>query len=508
HHNLLAAFLVGLLPLAFLAWPAGAAHRRSKDRLWIAAASVVAVAAVVASRSLGGLAALGALALFILPSLRSSRQRVGLAGVLGGLAVLAGGRLLAIGRGLDTSAHARLGYLEAGWQGWLERPLVGWGPGASAWTLGLHLRADPEVRPPGQVVADLHSLPAGILYELGLLGVLGFLGLCGGILAALSRSARAGRRPSPALASAGAWLTIGTVSGLLMSVPALAVGMATTLGVALAARRGRRATADSLPVRRRLPSSLQRFTFAVGTTALALALGLWQAPRDLAHLLAGETLEPQKLQRAVELDPDMPLYRFRVATRGPSDSQASSEAAEAALGLAPLWLTAGLDPTLDRASRIEALRRACTLDPLGAMGPWHLAWLVDDGETATASAARALLLEPRLLASPRWVAEDRVDAASRAAAPDLAAAVERVEGLLSIEEGWRAAFVERAEEVALLRASDRTAAEHDRKMARLVLSTDEVEALSMSLHAFRRPAVPIVLTEVEVDLALAQVIDL
>ena len=76
-------------------------------------------------------------------------------------------RVIDVARGHDLSTRARLAYAEAGVRGWRERPLLGWGPGATAWTIAEHLPVRPGVLPAGQAVADLHDLPLQLGYELG-----------------------------------------------------------------------------------------------------------------------------------------------------------------------------------------------------------------------------------------------------------------------------------------------------------------------------------------------------
>ena len=50
--------------------------------------------------------------------------------------------------------------------------MLGWGPGSASWTTAEHLRPIPGLHPPDQVVADLHSLPLQLGYELGWSGLL------------------------------------------------------------------------------------------------------------------------------------------------------------------------------------------------------------------------------------------------------------------------------------------------------------------------------------------------
>ena len=164
HHNLLAAFLVITLPLVV------PALRRRGPARWMALAAVVAaVVALVEARSFVAGAALALLALVGAARFERARHLVlGLAFL--GLALLVP-RAAAIVRGEDSSAAARQVYLLAGWQGATERPIAGWGPGSTPWTLAEHLRPLPGVNPAGEVVGEMHSLPLALAYELGFVGL-------------------------------------------------------------------------------------------------------------------------------------------------------------------------------------------------------------------------------------------------------------------------------------------------------------------------------------------------
>ncbi len=196
HHNLLAAFLVCTLPLVV-----PALRRRGAGR-WLALLALAAgLAALVETRSFLGGAVLALMALAGAARFERARHLVlGLA--LLGLALLVP-RAAAIVRGEDSSASARQVYLLAGWQGATERPIFGWGPGSTPWTLALHLRPLPGVNPSGEVVGEMHSLPLALAYELGFVGLAlaaGIAGLffcAGGAGAAQRPTVGSSRRDSP-----------------------------------------------------------------------------------------------------------------------------------------------------------------------------------------------------------------------------------------------------------------------------------------------------------------------
>src|SRR6185295_16652212 len=176
HHNLLAAWLVALLPLTPLP-----AREGGRWRLLGLVSAAIATLALLATGSLAGITALAFQALLAMK--RSRRRRLwiatGAVAALSALLLAQGGRLGAIAAGSDPSWQARLVYYRGGLDGFLASPLVGWGPGAAAWTSSAFLLPAPGVSPPGEWTWELHSLPVQLLYELGLAGSLAALLLVG-----------------------------------------------------------------------------------------------------------------------------------------------------------------------------------------------------------------------------------------------------------------------------------------------------------------------------------------
>ncbi len=238
HHNLLAAWLVILLPLAvlparepgpwrFLGWTAGG----------------LAAGTILASRSLAGCAALAVAALLAFGfrtgrSRRSPKWRAWLAllaaALLLSLAQLP--RVLRIASGADPSARARGAYLAAGVRGIQARPLLGWGPGSVPWTAAAFLQPVPGVNPWGESVGELHSLPVQIGYETGATGLLLVGGLV--ILFFVRRVTEREEGRDPALLLGGLLgLSGGAVAALgsgSVAVTALPLAAAVAAGAALA----------------------------------------------------------------------------------------------------------------------------------------------------------------------------------------------------------------------------------------------------------------------------------
>jgi O-antigen ligase len=487
-HLHLTAWLVLLLPPALLPWREGGPWR-----LLAGAAGLLGVAAVLGGRSLAGglaLALQGALALGWWGGAGGGSRRRALGLAAAGLlaaGLLVGPGLVDVLRGRDPSLDARRVYWRAGWDGVRESPAVGLGPGATAWTLAAFLRPEPGVDPPGEVVGELHLLPLALAYELGVPGAL--LAAAAAALFALRR--RRDRRSAADRGLLGTGLlglAGGAVVGLATAdwrVAALPVAAAVAAGAALAGGRPAPAEASPPPAPGGL---LHRARWAPAVYALAAAVVL--VPLDLAHRAYDRAVDAprevalRELDRAVARDPAFPLYRARRAwLRGESAAGLPAAAgalegaaadaltaAEAAVGVAPLWLAAGsLAALVDRSRAAAALERACGLEPLGALAPFSLLEIASPLHQPLALGARSLAAEPRLAAATYWQGRPEL----------LRRSVLSLAATQGIDEGWRAELVAR---VAALEAEDAAADRIDE----LALAFDPRPAGSVALHAFRR----------------------
>jgi putative inorganic carbon (HCO3(-)) transporter len=497
HHNLLAAWLVTLLPLAL------PALRRPGPWRWAAtAAGVLGVAAVIASRSLLAAVALGVeagLALWWMGARRRPRAWAAAALLAGGVLALQAPRLAGLLGGGDLSARARLVYLEAGWRGFAARPLLGWGPGAAAWTAAEFLRPEPGVNPPSEVVADLHSLPAQALFELGATGTL--------LAAAVAGLFVARRLRRGAAADIDSWTAAGLIGlagggitrlgASALAVSALPLAAAVVAGVALAGERRERGTTA------RAGRALV-LGYVVAATLILLPLARAHLAYDRA--IAADSAERARAHLAVaaRLDPRFPLYAARAAWLGEEGDRGAARearrAAELGRGLAPLWLAAGAQGAAAGEAWAEAaLRRACALDPLAGLAPFHrmmrMTLLAGAGEPegAAASAARALLAAPQLAAADFWSGRESL----------FEAALRRLRRWPGVDAGWRAETVRQARAA---RRESAAAGGAPRPPAVLGLEMDAVPYLSPSLHAFRRRPWPAALAPVGVDAAAAAAI--
>jgi len=474
--------LATLLPLAV----GTVAATRGRLRAVAGAALLFAAGGLLATRSI---AALGAALLGGTLALGRGRRRWLLVPALVG-ALLLGPRVLELAAGKDHSALARWSYWQGGVRGIAARPLLGWGPGATPWTLAPFVRPQPGINPPGEVLGDVHSLPVQLAYELGLPGLLAALALGAAFARARHRemTAPGERQPpgSPGLQQAGlAGLVAGAASlaaGPTLGTTAPWVALAVVAGAALPPPAAVDAVGGEARPRRR--------DARVGWLYAAIGL-LLLLPLDAALVCYGAARRAppvrarQLLAAAAELDPGMPLYRARLGWIAPTAAAravALTSAANAAPGVAALQLAAGwAGQAAGRGGELE-LERACAGNPLDGYAPFLLAQRHRDEPWAARLFARSLLANPTFLAAVFW--EER---------PDLfAAALREVAAYDGVDDGFRQAIV-----VTRPPRSGRIT------VVRVTMDTEPATALS--LHAFRRLPWPATLASVAVrrDGALA-----
>ncbi len=488
HHNLLAAWLLVWLPVVVVGW-----RERGIGRVIVGMALGLGIVSLVLTGSLGAAVAVGIVAL--LAAMRTRWGRIGLM-IAGALVVLQGPRLFDVATGADFSTIARWSYAQAGWKGLIERPVFGWGPGAASWTLSEHFRPIPGIHPPDQVVADLHSVPMQIGYELGFTGLLLVTGLT--IVWVRRRWVTPSQDHLLRRGAAVGLVTLALAScvGRLLAITALPLAAALCAGMVLAAEG-----CAGQPAGRRWP-----------TAVAAIVMLWWVVPLDLAQIAydkavraPSEQAQLQALQRARQLDPSFPLYRLRyvlvASSQQPQTPDLADEARRAAAdarGLAAPWLIAGrLGQEVGASWSRSALLEACRTSPLGALAPFYLALEEAPGSTTRRSsrasssaassltdawAARAILAEPYLLAARAW--QDRRSV--------LAAGVHLASQLESVDAGWR----QELEETYLWLEE---APESSTATRRLALMLDGDDTTSVSLHAFRRQSWSAILAEIEVD---------
>lgn len=483
HHNLLAAFLVIALPVGL-----PALRRRGLGRWSAGLALALAVVALVQTRSLTGGLALVLLAVSGAGRFERARHLVL------GLALLALAALIpraaAIVQGVDSSAAARWVYLHGGWRGALDRPIFGWGPGSTPWTLALELRPQPGVNPPGEVVGEMHSLPLALAYEIGFPGLLLASAVLGLFL--VRRWQHRDGASDAALVEAGLAGLVGFVlagvGGAQLSVTAIPVAAALAAGAALAG--------EGLGAAPTKWGKAVVGLYVAAAIAVLLPLARAQGFYETAATVRKRADAAPLLARAVALDPAFPLYRARWAwsAEDPVEQRAAAafEAAAAARGVTALWLRAGalaLEAGHPDRAR-EALRTAMRLDPLSAFAPFQLAMLASDRREIVDCAARAVLAEPRLAASSYWRGREKVWSATLA----------RLEHWPGIDAGWRSEMVKRGREIE--RIPPAGASDEVELAARI----DGTPSLAVSLHLFRRSAWPADVARLRVERSVVRAI--
>jgi O-antigen ligase len=456
-HNLLASWLVILLPLSLLT------AREPGIWRWLGlAGGILPAVTILATLSLAGNLALAAEALVALVWIL--RRRRSWAWGLIPLVLVAGlglysqrARLSSIVAGQDLSMRGRMVYYEGALEGFRARPILGWGPGSAAWTAAAFFNPVPGVSPVGESVGELHSLPLHLAYEVGAVGLVLALALGAAFFARrISEMGEDGLRFAGLVGLCGA--AVASLGSAAMAVTALPVAVAVVMGAAL----------------REMAAPARRMPVLVYVVAAALGLAPLQAARW--------AYERQELATAIRLDPGFPLYRMRQALLE-GDAELALGAARNAPGVATLWTVAGI---LGRER--EALEKACELDPFNPFPPFYLMTLEPEAEGASRRGAHALLADPRMAAATFWESHpgllDRTDNSLRR--------------WPEVDPGWKEELVRRFP----------SPSERRGPMARLGLEIDTDPPLALSLHTFRRRPFPVEWPLVQVRLAALARLDL
>jgi O-Antigen ligase len=456
HHNLLATWLVILLPIALVT------AREPGLWRWVGlAGGFLPAVTILATRSLAGNLALAAEALAVLIVLARPR-RSWMTGLLVLLALISGlglfaqrARMASILAGTDLSMQGRVVYYKGAWAGFLARPGLGWGPGSAAWTAPAFFKPVPGVSPVGESVGELHSLPLHLAYEVGTVGLVLSMTLA---LAFLVRRLKVGSEDST-LRLAGLTGLLGAAVASLgsaaLAIQALPLAAAVAAGASLAGEPA--STVSRRPV----------LTYAA-LVLLALAplqTARWFYDRAVAAVVAGRNDEAREsLGLATRIDPLFPLYRMRLALLEGSP-QTALQAARDGRAVPTLWTVAGL-----LGAGAESLDTACALDPLNPFPPFYRMALEPLAPAAPLQGARALLAEPRLAAATFWEEQPIL----------LARSVEEVRRWPGVDAGWKETFL----------ASLPTTAQRQGETARLQLEIDTTPDLALSFHTFRRRPFP------------------
>jgi hypothetical protein len=461
HHTLLAGWLVLLLPGVVL----DDQDSRLNKWLRITVATAGTAALVLTGSLLGGLVALTQLIIAIFWC-RLSRRWL-LAPVIG-LGLLLIPRLGRMASGVDASLQTRAVYLKAGLLAIGERPLLGWGPGSTPWTVAEFTTPIPHLNPSSEIIGDLHSLPLQIAYEIGMPSLLISVLLVACFFAVRVSELRSSPTQSGKAALLGLFgAALFSIGAAPVSVPALPVAAAIVAGGALQARQPGRLRW------RLLPSTIVAF-YVIAAAALMLPTAAAHRNYDLARSSKDAGKAIRSLESAIALDPGFPLYRARGAWLAADQKISQREAlqalhaAELARGLAPLWLEAGyLGHRTDQDWAPWALETAARLDPLSTLVAFHRLASQPSDPAAADLGARLLRAEPGFTKARFWRNH-----------PELAESIASKSGI----------------------QPDTRPIDHNSRIAPLAMVLDKNPSLSFSLYAFRRSPWPGALAPVELVL--------
>jgi tetratricopeptide (TPR) repeat protein len=394
--------------LALLALPwfgrLGLRASRPASYAW-AAAIALALAMLFTSASRGGLLGLAALtlgALAIAPLDRSRKIYLGVGLVFIGLAIaLANPRTRAMfsptppDAELSQSNLQRSAMLTAGWRMGLDRPLLGWGPGATPLVYP-NYRAGLE----GGVenVLQLHSTPVQLWAELGAPAVISALGFIGLVMLNLRREPSAGL----ALLGYGAF----ALTDWQLDVPIFSLAVAACAALLAAPSEGSTR-----------PGRIAGFS-ALAALALVVLLGHRDPAPELNVRALALARDPAKTEQAITLlreslalNPDQEIAHFNLGwllvVRSPAEAEKHFRAAAQlvpdkggvyfGLGLARLN-----QPQSVGAARAFAVE--CLNDPAFLASPWWREAPVAAQRDATrAEFARLAALAKTLLPPHSWI---------------------------------------------------------------------------------------------------------
>lgn len=436
HHNYMAGFLLLHLPLT--AGAAAGARSRAARVLWSGAVAAQALA-ILLTGSLAGVLVLAFLGVWWLaaaltgrtlvrpgPEQAPSRQRreqapalqrrlviavtllllAALAAVLvrrSGSPVIATLRnraaiILAERRDPSLSLENRLRHLRTGVAMVAERPLAGWGLGATPFVASLYREQMPGVIPPGEVLRQLHNLPANLLAETGPVGL--------AVALLLALSAIWGRT-GPAATAVWAYLLF-SLSDYQLDLSAILFPLAMVAGMTVGTGLRASPKLEPAPLPRWLVLGAA-FSFLVAGTVLLGA-------SSLAHYF----YQRGNPARAARWDAQCGFYALRMGALADGRGQAETarraylEAAGRSPNLAPVAAQAG--SSLVRAGQysdaIAWLERAAALDYYFTLAHFHLGRArlrLGDRAGAIEAFSTSLLVQPATVWAEDWLSPPERD---------------------------------------------------------------------------------------------------
>lgn len=309
---------------------------------------------------------------------------------------------------VNMSNAQRMTWIEGGWQAVLDRPVFGWGTGATPWFFPRY-RGGLDYGP--YEVLQLHNTPLQLWAEGGTVTLLGALLLTGLVIAGAVRTAREADRP----ADTARWVALATLTGYgvfsitdwQLDVPAVCAVLGLMLAI-VAARTATKGEGHALP--RRLGTWV-----TVGTLTITCWVGTTQC-RLRASLERGDW------EHALELAPHDPALRVYAADRllhsGEGAPADPGERRKRALGLLQVNIDAELIPELShtmagwaRLANGEAAAALVDFRAAIAVAPNHgsalrgaalVALSLGQRDEAERWSTHACLADPRFIASGWW----------------------------------------------------------------------------------------------------------
>ncbi|MFH1499603.1 MAG: O-antigen ligase family protein [Verrucomicrobiota bacterium] len=309
---------------------------------------------------------------------------------------------------VNMSNAQRMTWIEGGWQATLDRPLTGWGTGATPWFFPRY-RGGLDYGP--YEVLQLHNTPLQLWAEGGLATLLGALLLTGLVMAAAVRTAREATRA----ADTAQWVALATLTGYgvfsitdwQLDVPVVCAVLGLMLAI-MAARCSAKGTGNALA----------RRAGAWGVIGVLVAV-CWIG---FSQNRLRASLERGDWEHALQLAPHDAALRIYAADRllhsGEGAPADPAERRKRALGLLQVNIDAELIPELShtmagwaRLANGEAAAALVDFRSAIAVAPNHgsalrgaalAALSLGRRDEAERCLKRACLADPRFIASGWW----------------------------------------------------------------------------------------------------------
>lgn len=309
--------------------------------------------------------------------------------------------ILAERRDPSLSLENRLRHLRTGVAMVAERPLAGWGLGATPFVASLYREQTPGVIPPGEVLRQLHNLPANLLAETGLVGLAAALVLAMG---ALWRRTQWDRHSCLSVVA----YFLFSLSDYQLDLPAILFPLAMVAGMAVGT--GLRASPKLEP------APLPRWLLLGAVFSFLVAGAVLLGASSLAHYF----YQRGNPARAARWDAQCGFYALRMGAQADGRGQAETarraylEAAGRSPNLAPVAAQAGSSLVCagQYSDAIAWLERATALDYYFTLAHFHLGRArlrLGDRAGAIEAFSTSLLVQPATVWAEDWLSPPERD---------------------------------------------------------------------------------------------------